>query len=91
MSNLSPENSGIFYGTKPYVAADGVQTATIKVRLRDYQNLPIIGRQAEIIADREDVVIVQPGLTDSTGTATATVSTTVPGPVTISARVLPLE
>jgi hypothetical protein len=91
MSNLSPENSGIFYGTRPYVAADGVQTATIKVRLRDYQNLPISGRQTELVADRDDVVITQPGPTDSTGTATGTVSTTVPGPVTISARVLPTE
>jgi hypothetical protein len=63
MSNLSPENSGIFYGTRPYVAADGVQTATIKVRLRDYQNLPLSGRQTELVADRDDVVITQPGPT----------------------------
>lgn len=91
MSNLSPENSGIFYGTKPHVAADGVQKATIKVRLRDYQNRPIAGRQAEIVADREDVIIEQPGLTDATGTATATVRTTTPGPVIVTARVLPAE
>jgi hypothetical protein len=91
MSNLSPENSGIFYGTRPHVAADGVQKATIKVRLRDYQNNPVAGRQAEIIADRQDVTIEQPGLTDSSGTATAFVSTETPGPVTITARVLPLE
>lgn len=91
MSNLSPENSGIFYGTKPHVAADGVQKATIKVRLRDYQNQPVAGRQAEIIADRDDVIIEQPGLTDSTGTATATIRTTTPGPVIVTARVLPAE
>lgn len=91
MNNLSPENSGIFYGTKPHVAADGIQKATIKVRLRDYQNQPVVGRQAEILADREDVVIEQPSVTDENGLATATVSTTTPGPVIITARVLPAE
>lgn len=91
MSNLSPENSGIFYGTKPHVAADGVQKATIKVRLRDYQNQPIAGRQAEILTDSEDVVIEQPGPTDANGLATATISTTTPGQVNVTARVLPAE
>lgn len=91
MNNLSPENSGIFYGTKPHVAADGVQEATIKIRLRDYQNQPVVGRQAEIIADHADVVITQPDPTDDNGLATATVSSTTPGQVTITARVLPAE
>lgn len=91
MNNLSPENSGIFYGTKPHVAADGTQQATIKVRLRDYQNRPVVGRQAEIIADSPDVVIIQPGPTDAAGLATASVSKATPGIVNITARVLPAE
>ena len=91
MNNLSPENSGIFYGTKPHVAADGVQKATIKIRLRDYQNRPIVGRQAEVVADREDVVIEQPAPTDANGAATAFISTTTPGQVNVTARILPAE
>lgn len=91
MNNLSPENSGIFYGTKPHVAADGIQKATIKVRLRDYQNRPVVGRQAEIMADGEDVVIEQPGPTNEDGLATAFLSKPTPGVINVTARILPVE
>lgn len=91
MNNLSPENSGIFYGTKPHVAADGIQKATIKVRLRDYQNRPVVGRQAEILTDSEDVVVEQPGPTNEDGLATAFLSKATPGVINVTARVLPVE
>ncbi len=91
MSGVSSEHSKILYGTNPHVAADGVQSAIIKVRLRDYDDKPVAGRQAEILADREDVQIDQPGPTDEEGLALAYVRTTTPGPVVITARVLPAE
>jgi hypothetical protein len=91
MSGVSSAHSKILYGASPHVAADGEQSAIIKVRLRDYDDQPVAGRQAEIFADREDVIIDQPGLTDENGLALAYVRTSVPGPVVITAHVLPAE
>lgn len=91
MSGVSAAHSKILYGTDPHVAADGQQSAIIKIRLRDFDDQPVAGRQAEIFADRNDVTIDQPGLTDEHGLALAYVRTEVPGPVVITARVLPKE
>lgn len=90
MSYVSPENSKLLYGTSPHIAADGTQQAVIKIRLRDNDNRPVAGRQVELISDREDVSIVQPGLTDIRGTALAYATTSTPGPVTINGRVIPV-
>ena len=49
------------------------------------------GRTVVLTADREDVVIEQPGPTDEEGAAFGYVRTIVPGPVIISGTILPLE
>jgi len=89
MSYVSPENSKILYGSKPQVLADGVQAAVIKIRLRDHWNRPVAGRQTEIIVDSEDAEVTQPGPTDDEGLALAYVRSATPGPVNVTARVLP--
>jgi hypothetical protein len=89
MTNASPLHSKLLYGAKPLVAADGVQKAVVKVRLRDCDDNPVVGRQTQLVASRNDVVIDQPGLTDANGLALGYVSTTTPGPVNITAQVLP--
>lgn len=89
MSYVSPQNSKLLYGSKPQVLADGTQAAVVKIRLRDHWNRPVAGRQTEIIADHSDAQITQPGPTDDEGLALAYVRSTTPGPVNITARVLP--
>lgn len=90
MSYVSPENSALLYGTRPYIAADGTQQGVVKIKLRDDNDKPVANRQVELTADREDVTIVQPGPTDANGAALAYVTAAVPGPVTISGRVVPI-
>jgi hypothetical protein len=90
MSYVSPEHSKLLYGTRPHIVADGAQQGVVKIRLRDDNDNPVSGRQVELTADREDVAIVQPGLTDANGAALAYVTSTVPGPVNISGRVVPV-
>jgi hypothetical protein len=87
--NVSPANSKLLYGTRPYAKSDGQEEIVIKVRLRDEKNNPIPNRQAELIADRDDVDITQPPPTDSDGLATGIVRATTPGPVNIRAVVFP--
>jgi hypothetical protein len=91
MSCVSPERSKLLHGAKPHVLADGTHAAVIKIRLRDPWDRPVAGRQAEIIADVNTVQITQPGITDDEGLALAYVRSTTPGPVNITARVLPLQ
>lgn len=90
MSYVSPEHSRLLYGTSPHVAADGAQRGVIKIRLRDDRDQPVPNRQVELTTTREDVNIVQPGLTDITGSALAYITTTTPGPVTVNGRVIPV-
>jgi hypothetical protein len=90
MSYVSPENSSLLHGKRPYIPADGTQQGVVKICLRDENERPVAGRQVELLSDREDVTIVQPGLTDAAGVALAYVTATVPGPVTISGRVIPV-
>lgn len=90
MSYVSPENSKLLYGTRPHIVADGVQQGVVKIRLRDDNEQPVAGRQVELTANREDVTIVQPGLTDADGAALAYVTSAVAGPVSISGRVVPV-
>jgi hypothetical protein len=90
MTYVSPTNSKILYGTKPHVAADGLQQAVVKVRLRDHNNRPVANKQVEILTDRQDGVnIIQPQRTDAEGLALAFITATDAGEVTVSARVLP--
>lgn len=89
MSYVSPQNSKILYGSKPQVLADGLKAAVVKIRLRDHWNKPVAGRQTEIVADVPTAQITQPGPTDDEGLALAYVRSTTPGPVNITARVLP--
>lgn len=89
MSYVSPENSKLLYGTKSQVPADGVSPGVVKIRLRDHKNRPVANRQVELFANRDDVVITQPPVTDTDGLALAYVTSTAAGPVTISGRVVP--
>lgn len=89
MSYISPENSKILYGARARVRADGTEVGVVKVRLRDHRNKPVPNRYVELSASRSDVTITQPPATDAEGLALGYVTSTVPGPVTISGRVLP--
>jgi hypothetical protein len=90
MTYVSPENSRLLYGNKSQVVADGIHAAVVKVRLRDYRDMPVPNKQVEITASRtEGVTIQQPGLTDANGLALAYVRATTDGPVSLSAQVLP--
>lgn len=89
MSYVSPENSKLLYGVRSQVLADGTTAGVVKVRLRDHKNRPVPNRQVELAASREDVTIVQPPVTDDNGLAIGYVTSSVPGPVTISGRVVP--
>lgn len=90
MTHVSPTNSKILYGTKPRVAADGLQQAVVKVRLRDHNNKPVADKQVEILTDRQDgITIIQPQRTNADGLALAFITATDAGTVMVSARVLP--
>lgn len=89
MSYVSPQHSKLLYGSKPQVLADGTKAAVVKIRLRDDCDHPVPGRQVEIAADVETAQITQPGPTDNDGLALAYVRSTTPGPVNITATVLP--
>lgn len=91
MSYVDPANSKVLRGTKPEVLADGVQAGVVKVRLRDDKNNPVPGRRVELLADPDTVTITQPGITDAEGSAIGYVRSDVTGPVTISARVIPVD
>lgn len=87
--NVSPTHSKLLYGTRPQAINNGIDEIVVKVRLRDAKDNPIPGRQVELMADRNDVDIEQPALTDINGLAFGTVKSTVAGSVNISARVFP--
>jgi hypothetical protein len=90
-TNASPHTSKLLYGAKPQIPATGTDAGIVKIRLRDDQDRPVQGRTVVLTADREDVVIEQPGPTDEEGAAFGYVRTIVPGPVIISGTILPLE
>lgn len=89
MAQFSPTNSRLLHGNRPFVIANGKDTAAIKIRLRDVDNNPIAQRQVELVVEnRPDVVIAQPGLTDATGFAVGYLSATSPGSLLVQARTL---
>lgn len=88
MITISPTNSKVLYGARPLILANGIDGAAIKIRLRNNENEPVIDRQAEIIADRDDVVVVQPGLTNNEGLSIGYIRSTTIGPVTLRVRAL---
>jgi hypothetical protein len=91
MSYVDPANSKVLYGARPEVLADGTHAGVVKVRLRDDQNNPVSGRRVELHANPTTATITQPGLTNAEGTAVGYVRSDVTGPVTISARVIPVD
>jgi len=91
MSNVQPANSRILHGSSPHVPADGTHQAVVKVRLRDHNDQPVAGRQAQLSASRAGVTIQQPGLTDEHGLALGYVTADTVGPVNITAVVLPVS
>lgn len=89
MSYVSPENSKLLYGTRSQVPADGTAQGVVKIRLRDHKNRPVPNRQVELFANSQNVVIVQPPLTDEDGLALGYVTSNTAESVTISGRVVP--
>jgi uncharacterized repeat protein (TIGR01451 family) len=69
------------------VTADGVTTSTITITLLDGAGNPVSGKTVTIATDRGGIdVITQPAApTDANGQTTATVSSTVTGPSTVTA------
>lgn len=88
MKQISPTLSRIFYGNRPLILANGVDGAAVKVRVKATDNTPMADMQAEIVADREGVEIVQPTLTNNEGLAVGYVKSTSIGPVTLRCRIL---
>jgi len=88
MRQISPTLSRIFYGNRPLILANGLDGASVKVRVKDTENLPMEGMQAEIVADREGVEIVQPSLTNNEGLSVGYIKSTTTGPVTLRVRIL---
>lgn len=84
---ISPTNSQLLYGARPLALANGVDGVAIKIILRDENNQPVIDRQAELIPDRDDFIVIQPGLSNNTGLAVGYVKSTIVGPVKLRARV----
>lgn len=87
-TTINTTYSRISNANKPQVPADGTATAAIAVRLRNDANEPLAGRQVELSANRQDVVVTQPGLTNNEGVAFGYVSSKTRGPVTIRGLVL---
>lgn len=88
MKKISPTNSKVLYGSRPLILANGLDSAVVKIRLRDEDNNPINERQAQIIVDRDDVTVVQPNLSDNTGLGIGYIGTKTIGPVTVRVRAL---
>lgn len=88
MRQISPTLSRIFYGNRPLILANGLDGASVKVRVKDTAGNPMDGMQAEIVASREGVEVVQPGLTNNEGLAVGYVKSTTTGPVTLRVRIL---
>lgn len=88
MQTFSPTNSKLLHGNRPFVLANGKDTAAIKIRLRDNDNQPIVDRQVELVATGENVIVMQPALTKPDGTTIGYITATSPGVVTIKARTL---
>lgn len=87
MPAVSPYHSRIFAGTIPIVAADGTSQVAIKIRLRDVNDQPVIGRQVVLVSDLDGVEIEQPDLTDEHGRAVGFATSAVPGQAKITAIV----
>jgi hypothetical protein len=88
MRQISPTLSRIFYGNRPLILANGIDGAAIKVRIKDTDGAAMEGMQTEITADREDVEIVQPSLTNNEGLGIGYIKSLTSGPVTLRCRVL---
>jgi len=89
MSLISPTNSKLSFATKPQVFANGIDTVALKVRVRNATNQPVADRRVRIVANETSTVISQPPLTDINGVAIGYAKTTIAGPVTFSAVILP--
>ncbi|MBI5549103.1 MAG: Ig-like domain-containing protein, partial [Deltaproteobacteria bacterium] len=70
------------------IAADGVETSVIEVRLRDALGSPIPGTAVSLAATGDGNVLLQPGApSNEYGVATGSIASTVPGTKTITASI----
>lgn len=88
MRQISPTLSRIFYGNRPLILANGIDGASIKIRIKDTEGAAMQDMQAELVADREGVELVQPGLTNNEGLSVGYIKSITNGPVTIRCRIL---
>ena len=88
MKQISPTLSRIFYGNRPLILANGIDGAAFKVRVKDTDGEPMEGMQVEVVPSRDDVILVQPNLTNNEGLAIGYIKSNTTGPVTLRCRVL---
>jgi hypothetical protein len=95
MATFSPTNSLLLHGNRPFVLADGKDSATVKIRLRDTDNNPIAGGFVQLYidpwktpVDPAEIKFSGPVKTDVDGNALAYVTATTPGNYQIYARTL---
>jgi hypothetical protein len=78
MAAVSAYLSKLFYGTKPQVAADGIASIVVKIRLRDVNDRPLAGYRVTLHCEQQ-VEIEQPDLTNAEGYACGKVRSAVAG------------
>ena len=87
--DISPSLSTVTANPATGVVADGIESATITVTVRDALGSPLQGQMVEVSAGGAGVVGQPLSPTDANGVATATVASTVAGLEAISATVNP--
>lgn len=89
---ISPTNSRLTFANKPQAPANGSKVIAVKVRVYDTNNQPAASRVVEIYSDDEmpaGVLLAQPIPTDEDGLTFGFIKSSVVGPITLRARVLP--
>lgn len=86
MAEVSAHLSRLFAGRRPIAHADGNDVIPVRIKLRDVNNQPVVGRRVTLHSDLA-VAITQPDLTDTDGRATGLVYSTHAGTANIRAVV----
>lgn len=84
---VSPSQSSVTVNTSTITASTGSSSTTVTVTALDASNNPISGATVVLAVTGSGNSITQPGLTNASGVATGTVSSTIAGSKTISATI----
>ncbi len=87
--NLSASLSTASASPASGVIANGIDSSTITVVVRDAYGNPVAGQTVDLAASGSGNTIAQPGATNASGTATGTIASTVAETKTITATVNP--